>query len=125
MIKSDQWVIITISFLILLHLSIFAIGYFTGKFAYLAAFLNIAAGASIILYWATKQIQIVQHSIETREMVVLLFEVAVIGSAVFYIGIDHKHYWLKIMQHLVFGIHLTVLLLGLVFMLTFKLNKLM
>ena len=123
--KSDQWVIITIALLILLHLSILAIGYFTTKLPYLASVLNLAAGISIILYWIIRQIQIEQHTIELREIIVLFFEVVVIGGAVFYMVATQKNNWLKIMQYLFFGMHLLVLIVGLIFMVTFKMNKLM
>ena len=125
MVKTDQWVIITIILLILVHLSIWAIGHFTHKFAYLAAILNIAAGASVILYWVIRQMQIEQHFIESREIMVLLFEVVVIVLAVMYLLATQKSQGLKVMQAIFFGLHLTVLVLGLVFMLTFKMNKLM
>lgn len=124
MSKSDQWVIIVIGLLILLYLSILIIGYFTGRFSYLSALLNAATGTSIVLYWAIRQLQIEQHIIETREIVVLLFEVLVIAGAVFYVAGNQKHNWLRVMQCIFFGIHLAVLLLGLIFMLTFKINKL-
>jgi len=124
MSRSDQWVVITIVLLILLHLSIFAIGYFTARLSYLAAVLNLAAGVSIILYWAIRQLQIEQHIIEPREIIVLLFETVVGGAAVFFIVSNQRDSWLRIMQWLFFGIHLTALVLGLIFMLTFKMNKL-
>jgi len=124
MSKSDQWVIIIISVLILLYLSILVIGYLTGRFSYLSSFLNAATGASIVIYWVIKQIQIEQHFIDTREIVVLLFEALVVTGAVFYIGSNQKYNWLRVMQSIFFGIHLTVLLLGIIFMFTFKINKL-
>jgi hypothetical protein len=105
-------------------LSILVIGYFTAKFTYLAAVLNAAAGISIILYWIIRQLQIEQHYFESREIIVLLFEVLVIAAAVFYIATSQKQNWLRVMQYIFFGIHLVTLLLGLIFMLTFKMKKL-
>jgi hypothetical protein len=124
MSKSDQWVIIAICVLILLYLSILVIGNFTGRFSYLSAFLNAVAGTSIILYWAIKQIQIDQHIIETRELIVLFFEVLIVAGAVYYVVGNQKYNWLRVMQCIFFGIHLAALLLGLIFVLTFKINKL-
>jgi hypothetical protein len=125
MSKSDQWVIIAICLLILLYLSILVIGNLTGKFSYLSAFLNAVTGTSIILYWAIKQIQIEQHIIETREIIVLLFEVLMVAGAVYYVAGNQKHNWLRVMQCIFYGIHLAALLLSLIFMFTFKINKLM
>lgn len=122
--KSDQWVVITIVVLILLHISILVIGYVTSKVAYLAAIINLAAGASLIGYWVIRQMQIQQHIIETREVIVLLGEVLVIGAAVFYIFSGQKGNWLKVTQYTFFGIHLFVLILALIFMLTFKMDRL-
>jgi hypothetical protein len=124
MSKSDQWTIITIALLIILHLSILANGYFTTKLPYVASVLNLAAGTSIILYGVIRQIQIEQHTIELGEIIILLFEVSVIGDAVFYIVTTQKNNWLKVLQYITFGIHLLALILGLIFMLTFKMNRL-
>ena len=124
MSKSDQWVIIAICVLILLYLSILVIGNLTGRFSYLSAFLNAVTGTSIILYWAIKQIQIDQHIIETRELIVLFFEVMIVAGDVYYVVGHQKYNWLRVMQCIFFGIHLAALLLGLIFMFTFKINKL-
>ena len=124
MSKSDQWVIIAICVLILLYLTILVIGNLTGRFSYLSAFLNAVTGTSIFLYWAIKQIQIDQHIIETRELIVLFFEVLIVAGAVYYVVGNQKYNWLRVMQCIFFGIHLTALLLGLIFMFTFKINKL-
>ena len=124
MSKSYQWVIIAICVLIFLYLSILVIGNLTGRFSYLSAFLNAVTGTSIILYWAIKQIQIDQHIIETRELIVLFFEVLIVAGAVYYVVGNQKYNWLRVMQWIFFGIHLTALLLGLIFMFTFKINKL-
>lgn len=124
MSKPDQWVIIIIGILILLHLSVLAIGYFTARFSWLAALLNTAVAVSVILYWVIKQIQVEQHTIELREMIVLLFEAGVIAAAVYYLAAA-KPGWAGVSQVIVWGIHLAVLILGLIFMLSFKMNKLM
>ncbi|MFZ1678989.1 MAG: hypothetical protein WBP41_14765 [Saprospiraceae bacterium] len=125
MSKSDQWVNIILIGTIILYLSIWAIGYKAHKFAYLASIVNIVSGAAILLYWVIRQIQITQHIFELREILVLLFEVVVIACGIFYILSSQRGGGLKILQYLFFGIHLTVLVLGLIFMITFKMNRLM
>lgn len=103
MSKSDQGVIITTGLLILLHLSILTLGYFTAKVAWLAAVMNLAAAVSIILYRAIRQLQIEQHTIEFREIIILLVEVLVMSAAVFYIVTNQRGNWLKVMQYIFLG----------------------
>ena len=125
MVKTDQFVIITIVLLILVHLSIITIGFFTHKFAFMAACLNIAAGASVILYWVIRQLQVEQHYYDIREIMMLLFEVVVIVLAFMYILSTQKSQGLKVMISIFFSIHLIVLILALVFMSSFKMTRLM
>jgi hypothetical protein len=124
MSRSDQWVNIAIVLCILVYLSILIFGYFTHKFAFLAAILNVATGASIIFYWVIRQLQIQQHYFDNREIMILLFEVVVIVIAAKYIFSIQKSQGFKVMQSVIYGIHFLMLILGLVFMLTFKITKL-
>lgn len=124
MSKSDQWVNILIIGSIILYLTVWAIGYKGHKFAYLASILNLISGGAILLYWVIRQIQISQHIFEMREMLVILFEVVVIACAILFILSSQRNGGLKVIQYIFFGIHLSVLVLGLVFMLTFKMTRL-
>ena len=123
--KSDQWVNMVIVIIILVYLAVMVIGYFTHKFVTLAAMVNIATGASVILYWVVRQLQVQQHYFDNREIMLLFFEAMVIVLAAIYIFSIQKNPGLKVMQSIFFGIHFLVLILGLVFMLTFKITKLM
>jgi hypothetical protein len=122
--SKDQLVNVSLVLLILLYISIWAIGYFTDKLFYLISLLNLLSSISIILYWALREIQIKQHIIELREIIVLSFEVIVIGCVAYSFVTRQGHGWTKIIPHVFFGIHFLVLLLALIFMLTFKLNRL-
>lgn len=122
--KSDQWVIITLSLLIVLHLSVWAIGYYIGRQACWLSFVNLLTGSGLIIYWGIRQLKIAQHYIELREMVVLGFEILVIAGAVYCIASGCKTSWIRINQYLIFSIHLLILVLGLIFMLTFKMDRL-
>ncbi|MBK9985173.1 MAG: hypothetical protein IPP15_22915 [Saprospiraceae bacterium] len=124
MSKSDQYVNILIIGTIILYLAIGVIGYKGQKFAYLASIVNIITGGAILLYWSLRQIQITQHIFELREILVLLFEVVVIACGVFYILSSERGGGLKIVQYLFYGIHLIVFVLGLIFMMTFKITRL-
>jgi hypothetical protein len=123
--KTDQWVLIIIVAVIFLHLSVWVIGYRMNKLHLLTAVINLLAGASIIIYWGVRQLKVTHHYIETREIIVLGFEIIVIACAVYAIVTGQKSNLLKVMQYVFFGIHLTVLIAALIFFLTFKMNKLM
>ena len=124
MSKSDQWVSITLVVLIIIHFSTWIIGFVTNKLSYLTALLNLVAGLSILLYWGQKQLRIQQHYIEPREIIVLSFELLVIGCTVYSFITKQWSNGIRIAQYIFFGIHLTALLLFLIFMLTFKMNRL-
>jgi hypothetical protein len=125
MSKADQWVVIIMLLLVLLYLSVWAMGYFTHKLPHFISTLNIAAALAVVGYWAIRQLQVQQHYFELREMIVLGIEVLILVAAIYAIASDNKYKWITTMQYVVFGIHLLLLLLGLVFMFTFKINKLM
>lgn len=124
MSKSDQWIIITVVVFILIHLSIWVVGFLTNKLSYLTADLNLVAGLSIIVYGVQKQLRIEQHYVELREIIVLCFELLVIGCTVYSFISRQWDNGIRIAQYIFFGIHLAALLLVLIFMLTFKMNRL-
>ena len=125
MSKSDQGVVIIMLLLVLLYLAVWAMGYFTHKLPFYISALNIATAFAMVGYWAIRQLQIQQHYFELREMIGLGIEVVIFIAAIYAIASGNKYKWITTMQYLVFGIHLLLLLLSLVFMFTFKINKLM
>jgi hypothetical protein len=125
MSKSDQWVIIIVIAMLLLHLVLWTAGYRANKLSLFIAAANLVTGSSLIIYWAVKQLQITQHYIELREVVVLGLEVIVVACAVYEITVSQKSNLVKVVQYIFFGIHFTVLIAALIFLLTFKMNKLM
>ena len=122
--SKDQWIPVALVVSILLHVSILIIGLVTRELSYLTTLLNLAAALSIILYWAQKQLRIRQHTLELREIIVLCLETAVIGCALYSITTKQWDTWLRIIQYIVFGIHLSAILFLFVFMLTFKIKRL-
>lgn len=124
MSKSDQWINLAILFLIVIHLSVWLIGYKTHKLCSLITWLNLVAALSIFFYWIQHEISITQHIFEVREMLVLSFEVILIGCALYSLITHQWNTWLKIVQYIFFGIHLVILIGFLIFMLTFKMNRL-
>jgi len=124
MSKSDQWINLAILFLIVINLSVWLIGYKTHKLCSLITWLNLVAALSIFFYWIQHEISITQHIFEVREMLVLSLEVILIGCAIYSVVTHQWNTWLKIVQYFFFGIHLIILISFLIFMLTFKMNRL-
>jgi hypothetical protein len=125
MSKSDQGVVIIMLILILLYLAVWAIGYFANRLPRFVSILNIATALTLVGYWALRQLQIQQQHFELREMIVLGIEILILVAALYAIASGNKYKWITTMQYFVFGIHLLVMLIAVVFMFTFKLNKLM
>ena len=124
MSKADQYVFFVFILLIVIHLAIGIAGIITGRFLFLLTVLNLAAGLSIIIYWLQKQLRIQQHIFEQREFVVLNLELIAIGCAIAFFLTNRYAVFFKAVQYSFFTIHLLILIAGLVFMLTFKMNKL-
>ena len=122
--KTDLLVISMVVLIIFIHLSVVFIQFFSNKFLYLMPVINLVAGLIVFIYWTQKQLSIRQHFFDTREIMVLCFEAIVVGCAVYCIVHRQWNNWLKVLQYLFIAIHVSVLLLFLVFMLSFKMNKL-
>jgi hypothetical protein len=125
MSKQDQLITIMILLLIVIHAAIGIAGYITGRLLFFITLLNLLAGLSIIIYWIQKQVRISRHFFELREMFVLSLELILIGCAIYFISKNPAASFFKVFQYTFFGVHLLLLILGLIFMLTFKMNKLM
>ncbi len=125
MSKSEQGVIVIMFLLFFLYLAVWAVGYFTHRLAFFVPVLNIASWATVVGYWLIRQLQIQQHYIETREMVILGLELLILVLAIYTIISGTKLKWIVTAQYIFFSIHLLVLVAALIFMFTFKINKLM
>jgi hypothetical protein len=123
--KSDQWVVINVVAMLLLYIAVWLIGYRTHKLNLFTAAVNLLTGSFIIIYWVVKQLRITQHHFELREFMALGLEAILIGCAIYTIIAGQKINWLKVTQYVFFGIHFTILIAALIFLLTFKMNKLM
>lgn len=124
MSSSDKKNSVAIAIIILIHVTILAIGPTIATRSFLIALLNLIASSSFIIYWTQKQLRITQHFIELREIAVLSFEVIAISFSVYYMFQHQQIQWLNVVNFIVFGTHILVLLLLLVIMLTFKMKKL-
>lgn len=124
MSKPDQWVNVLLAIIIVMHISILIIGIVIHKLPVLIPLLNIAVALWVIIYRIQKQLRMQEYFIDMQEMTMLATEVVVIITGVYFISTAYKDQWLKVLQYIIFGIHLVLLLLLLVFMFTFKIKRL-
>lgn len=124
MSSENRSILIIVIVTILLHISIWLIGYFTNRISYLVSFLNFLFAASILAYWLINEIIIRQNSPESRELVFVCFIFIVAGSALYKIISASHLKWLAILQYVFFGIDVAILIAALIFMLTFKISRL-
>ncbi len=122
--KPDQWVIITLLLLIVLHLAIGITGRIYGRQLFFTTLLNLITGSSILIYWIQKQFRISQHIFEQREILALCLEGLLVMCAIYYFASGKTINYIRVIQYLFFGVHFLLLVAGLVFMLTFKMNRL-
>ncbi|MGH2564909.1 MAG: hypothetical protein ACRDE5_10365 [Ginsengibacter sp.] len=122
--NKDKCVIIILAITILINISVWIAGLIKHKLVPWFSYLNVLTGFIVITYWIAREIKITQHFIENGEIAVLSFEVLVIAVSVYTISSASLNNWLKITQYIVFALHFTCLILFLVFILTFKLDKL-
>ncbi len=120
---TDKWINIIVVAIIVIYIAILVAGFVTHKLLPFTSILNLITGILIVGYWLQKQIHITQHAIDLPEMIVLCFEVAVIATAALVIKNDQTHSGFKIIQYIIFGIHVLASLLFLLFMLFFKINR--
>lgn len=124
MSKTDQQANCILGTLILIYLSVLVISITGNKREWLITLLNLLSALSIIIYWAWKQMRIKQHFFELREIIVLCFELS-IASIAAYLLISGSHpNTVTILQYIFFGIHFLSLVLFFIFMLTFKMKRL-
>lgn len=123
MSRSDQWISVGAALVIVAYLTVLTISLVYNKTS-LFSLVNIVSALSIVSYWVQKQLRISMHVIDPMEIAILCFEVAVIGLGIYFIQSRQSLAWLPIVNKIVFGIHLLCLILFLIFMLTFKMNRL-
>lgn len=77
----------------------------------------------VLFYWIQKQLRITKHLFNTNEIFVACFEITFIASAIYFLVSKKVSNWVVIMQYVFFGIYLLALVLFFVFMLTFKMKR--
>ena len=122
--NSNQSVLIILIAIIAVFLAVLILGYKTNQLTFLIPLLNLASGSSLLIYWIQKQIRITQHIFELREISVLGFEMIVVGCAFYALMSKAEYPWLRVLHYVFWTIHFLCLGVFLVFMLTFKIKRL-
>ena len=86
--------------------------------------INAVAGLLIIIHWVWDKLRPLKRLTETRELIVLFIESVIVVLAIHAISSTSLAKWLTILQYIIFAIHELLLILFLIFMLTFKMKKL-
>ncbi len=123
MSTTDKWITIIVVAIIVIYLGVLIAGIASHKLLSLISLVNLVTAISILVYWLQHQIRISQHIIDLLEIVGLCIETGVITCAALALKRIQYDGWLKIVQYLVFGIHLLALICFLLFMLFFKMNR--
>ncbi len=121
--RKDKLVVTVMLIFILANVSVLIIGILINKLPFLTGIVNFIAAVCILTYWVQKQIRVTQHFIECREITVLFFEFFIAVSFIFFITTGKCQAWQRILQYVFFGMHFLALIAGLIFMLTFKIKR--
>jgi hypothetical protein len=124
MSKTDSWVNIILITVIAAYIIVWIAGLVTHKLVNYFSMINAVTALAILIYWIQKQLHITQHYVETREIIFLGVEALFAGISIYTLFSSLITHWLKVAQYIIFSLHLIVLVLFLIFMLTFKMKKL-
>lgn len=124
MLTANQITNIILIVLIGIHFSVLIVGIKTNRAGLYISMLNLVAGASVLFYWIQKQVSIKQHFIDTMEILMIGFEIALVAAAIYLLVSKKVTSWVVIMQYVFFGIHFLALVLFFIFMLCFKIKRL-
>lgn len=124
MSRSDQQLVIILIVTILVYIGIWVTGLVRGKVFNTILWLNAVTSLAFLVYRLQHELRIVQHTAELREIVVLGLEgLVLIFSCYCIISTKGGTGW-KIFHYTAYGVHLTALVLLLIFMISFKFNRL-
>jgi hypothetical protein len=85
---------------------------------------NAVAGLLMISYWVWDKLRPLQRMTERREIIFLSLEGLFVSVSLYCLVATRLNYWLTVVQYIVFAFHAVLLLLFLLFILTFKMKRL-
>lgn len=124
MLTTNQITNIILIVLIGIHFSVLIVGIKTNRAGFYISILNLVAGVLVLFYWIQKPLRITHHLFDTTEILMIGFEIVLVAGASYLLVSKKVNSWVVIMQYFFFGIHLLALILFFVFMLCFKVKKL-
>ena len=106
------------------HLIAMFIGYKTQKTTLITPYINAVTVIGIFIFWSINNLNTKQHHFDFYELLVLGLEACAFIFALYtIIGASNKTY-VKIINYVIFGIHIVSTIIMLFYMLLFKFNKL-
>ena len=121
---SDFWFKIIFLSAITLYTIALVAGLINHRFPRYVLIINALSGLIVLIYWTNQQFRITQHYFELREMIFLGYETLTAALAIYSLYSYSVSNWLRVLQNVFFFIQF-ILLIGLgLFMLLFKMDKL-
>lgn len=118
-------IINTITIIVLFfHLIALFIGYKTQKTALITSYTNVITVIDILVFWSINYLNTKQYHFNFYELIILCLELCFLVFALFTIISGSSKVYIKIINYLIFGVHLLATIIMLLYMLAFKFSKL-
>jgi hypothetical protein len=124
MSKMDSWIIILIISFLVINIIVFVFGYKVQQLPYCIAILNLVFASFSIFYWIIDSVNNRHFNLETREIIILSIEVILIGFAIISLLNKPEKLAVNIVNYIGLGINFLAGIGMLIFMLIFKMNRL-
>jgi hypothetical protein len=124
MSKPDQFVVFILSCFILIQIAISIIGKLTGKFIVLVGISNLIIAFLFTGYWTVRYFQVQVQTFDIWITILLLAEISLILLTAYSMMVHYASHLIRFIQYSFFGFHLLASVSFLVFMLSFKMNRL-
>ncbi|TYB72671.1 hypothetical protein ES676_10885 [Bizionia saleffrena] len=121
---NDIYVSTALISLLICHLAAIIIGYQMHKQTLIMSYLNMGIAIGAFVFWAITSLNIKQHNFQFIELLALFIEACILIFAFVSIIGFHNKTAVKVINFIGFGIHLLVTTGMLIYMLTFKFNRL-
>ena len=106
------------------QLATIAIGYIMQKTTLSISYLNAVIVIGIFIFWGINSLNVKQHNLEFRELVVICMEACILIFALYSIIGFHNKTYVKVINYIGFGIHLLCTAGMLYYISTFEFNRL-
>lgn len=120
----DTTVSVAIVFILICHLATIIIGYKAKKTIVSISYLNATFGIGVFIFLLFDTLHIRQHPFEFRELFVLCIEACILIFALYSIIGFHTKTYVKVINHIGFWLHILAAIAMLIFITTFKLDRL-